>query len=221
MSIKIKIQPVAYPETDREERARRTDALAKELRQIEGVETAEVLEPIQKLGGIQNAPDPAIIVAIIGTSGLVISTVLKELFKLLAAKRATRDHRETVITVNNNYFIIKDNSEPASVEAEILNELKRVRLSPEQRKRLCAILEVLSKRKGERENDLEKVYQKSCGSVARHVFVFDWEILLDKGFVVGTLTNDNDKTIIGTGRITPRGEEALKHPSLSEEDNGG
>jgi hypothetical protein len=43
--------------------------------------------------------------------------------------------------------------------------------------------------------------------------------LVDKGFVVGSVTNDNDKVITGTGRITPRGEEVLKNPALWEEGN--
>jgi hypothetical protein len=51
------------------------------------------------------------------------------------------------------------------------------------------------------------------------VFFYDWEILSDKSFVVGSVTNDDDKIITGTGRITPRGEEVLKNPALWEEGN--
>ncbi|HXM05196.1 MAG TPA: hypothetical protein VN939_21465 [Chthoniobacterales bacterium] len=92
------------------------------------------------------------------------------------------------------------------------------RMTPEQRQRLCAILEALSKHKSELQTDLGTVWQE-CGSAEPHVFFFDWEVVVDKGFVVGSVTNDNDKIITGTGRITPRGEEALKNPALWEEGN--
>jgi len=92
------------------------------------------------------------------------------------------------------------------------------RITPEQRQRLCAILEALSKHKSELQTDLGTVWQE-CGSAVPHVFFYDWEILSDKSFVVGIVTNGNDKIITGTGRITPRGEEVLKNPALWEEGN--
>ena len=81
-------------------------------------------------------------------------------------------------------------------------------MTPEQRQH--AILEALYKRKNKPETDVETIRQESCGSVAPSVFMGDWKILLDNGFVVGLPTNDNNKIITGTGRITSRGEQEFK-----------
>jgi len=81
-------------------------------------------------------------------------------------------------------------------------------MTPEQRQH--AILEALYKRKNKPETDVDTIRQESCGSVAPSVFMGDWKILLDKGFVVGLPTNDNNKIITGTGRITSRGEQEFK-----------
>jgi len=83
------------------------------------------------------------------------------------------------------------------------------RITPEQRQRLCAILEALSKHKSDLQTDLGTVWQE-CDSAVPHVFFYDWEILSDKSFVVGSVTNDDDKIITGTGRITSRGEQEFK-----------
>jgi hypothetical protein len=37
---------------------------------------------------------------------------------------------------------------------------------------------------------VETIRQESCGSVAPSVFMGDWKILLDNGFVVGLPTNE-------------------------------
>jgi hypothetical protein len=81
-------------------------------------------------------------------------------------------------------------------------------MTPEQRQH--AILEALYKRKNKPETDVETIRQESCGSVAPSVFMADWKILLDNGFVVGLPANDNNKIITGTGRITSRGEQEFK-----------
>jgi DNA-binding PadR family transcriptional regulator len=81
-------------------------------------------------------------------------------------------------------------------------------MTPEQRQH--AILEALYKRKNKPETDVETIRQESCGSVAPSVFMSDWKILLDNGFVVGLPTNDNNKIITGMGRITSRGEQEFK-----------
>ena len=81
-------------------------------------------------------------------------------------------------------------------------------MTPEQRQH--AILEALYKRKNKPETDVETIRQESCGSVGPSVFLGDWKILLDNGFVVGLPTNDNNKIVTGTGRITSRGEQEFK-----------
>jgi hypothetical protein len=81
-------------------------------------------------------------------------------------------------------------------------------MTPEQRQH--AILEALYKRKNKPETDVETIRQESCGSAAPAVFMGDWKILLDKGFVVGLPTNDDNKIVIGMGRITSRGEQEFK-----------
>jgi hypothetical protein len=81
-------------------------------------------------------------------------------------------------------------------------------MTPEQRQHV--ILEALYKRKNKPETDVETIRQESCGPVAPSVFSGDWKILLDKGFVVGLPTNDNNKIITGKSRITSRGEQEFK-----------
>ena len=124
MSIRIKIQPVAYPETSKAERAHRASALADEMRQIEGVENARVWEPIQKLGGIQNGLDPTIVAALIQGGAAVVTATVASILAVLATKRSKGEQRETIITINNNWYKITDGSERAAVEAEILDEIK-------------------------------------------------------------------------------------------------
>jgi hypothetical protein len=75
-------------------------------------------------------------------------------------------------------------------------------------KRQRDILEALYRRKSQPETDLEKVRQE-CGSFGAAVFFLeDWNPLREKGFVAGNPIHENDR-IIGTGRITAKGEEAL------------
>lgn len=72
------------------------------------------------------------------------------------------------------------------------------------------ILEALDKRKTQPETtNLHTVWQE-CGSMGPAVFMHAWRVLLDDGLVTGSPTNQLNQMIVGTGRITPRGEEALE-----------
>jgi hypothetical protein len=76
-----------------------------------------------------------------------------------------------------------------------------------------ALLETLYKHKSplepELETDLEKVRQEYGPYGAAAFFLEDWNPLRKKGFVSGNPIHENDR-IIGKGRITALGEEALK-----------
>jgi hypothetical protein len=76
-------------------------------------------------------------------------------------------------------------------------------------KRQRDILEALDKRKSQSQTDLNTVWQE-CGSFGPAVFLQDWGVLVKEGLVFGSPTNDSNQKITGTGRITPRGEEALE-----------
>jgi hypothetical protein len=75
------------------------------------------------------------------------------------------------------------------------------------------VLEALYKRKSplepELETDLEEVRQEYGSYGAAVFFLEDWNTLRKKGFVTGNPIHEKNR-IIGTGRITLRGEEALK-----------
>jgi hypothetical protein len=71
------------------------------------------------------------------------------------------------------------------------------------------ILEALYKRKSQPETDLDEVRQE-CGSFAPKVFLADWDGLLKERLVIGNPGNDSNKRVIGKGKITALGEEALK-----------
>jgi hypothetical protein len=81
------------------------------------------------------------------------------------------------------------------------------------------ILETVYRRKNplepELETGLEEVWLE-CGSFAPAVFLQDWKALVEERLVIGSPTNESNQKIIGTGRITASGEEALKESRSKE-----
>ena len=77
-------------------------------------------------------------------------------------------------------------------------------------KRQRHILEALEKHKFDQDAaNLNPIWQGS--DVTPGVFMHDWKVLVEKGYVRGwNVTNQMNQEIVGTGRITPQGEEALR-----------
>jgi hypothetical protein len=76
------------------------------------------------------------------------------------------------------------------------------------------ILEFLEKRKTDKDWPNLNTAWKECGELDPAVFMHARKVLLEQGLVIGNPTNQLGQLIVGTGRITPRGEEALR---VSEE----
>lgn len=71
------------------------------------------------------------------------------------------------------------------------------------------ILEALDKRKTDASTtNIHPIWQAS--GTAPAVFFYAWKNLLEEDFVTGEITNQSNEIIVGTGRITLRGEKELK-----------
>ena len=112
MNITIKIHPVPIAGTSRKEQFARAQVITSELRNLEGVETAECYE--LKSPGIQNTLDPLITV-IITAAGPVVSTLISEIFALLRDKRDKKDHRATVFIVGDDILHIENKNETSNM----------------------------------------------------------------------------------------------------------
>jgi len=78
------------------------------------------------------------------------------------------------------------------------------------------VLKALENRKKEpQQTNLNTVWQE-CGRIAAGEFLYAWRNLTDRGHVTGNAT-DQHGTIVGLGRITDAGEQALKEPISTQE----
>jgi ferredoxin-fold anticodon binding domain-containing protein len=121
MSLKLDIHPVAFAGTDRAEHFRRAREIAEEIRKIHGIEDAKVYERFQKAVGIQNTVDPIIVAAIVSATSVVVAATITGIFTVLREKREKKDHRETVVQIFGNWYVINKES-----ESQIKQEIKEL-----------------------------------------------------------------------------------------------
>ena len=69
------------------------------------------------------------------------------------------------------------------------------------------MLEILYELKTDGTIDLTKVWKET--GIGSKTFFVDWCQLRDQGFVIGNPTSYSEE-IVGTGAITPEGEQVLK-----------
>jgi hypothetical protein len=107
-NLTIRIHPVSFPGIDRNEQVTRAIAIAEDLNKIEGFASVKVQRSLYEKGVITNAVDPTIAVEITETTGPLVS----DLLKLLREKRAKKDHRATIIFIENTAHLVTNENEP-------------------------------------------------------------------------------------------------------------